>query len=153
MAIVTGRPTSFSSQNRGASRPAVVRSITGSLAGESTTRTVAQFPASLGFACGAFDSLLVGIELGSGSGDVTLEPLVLDADGALWLQIYAGAASGLTLIAAPARVVTPAIAPGRLVEVPVWGQKVLFRVDAVTGTLTDLQVIAYPGRPRLGTIY
>lgn len=152
MPITADRPQSFASANRGASRPSVVRSITGALAAESTTRTVAQFPVALGFGCGGLESLLVGIEIGSGSGTVTLEPLILDAAGALWLQVYAGAAPGITLVAAPARLVTPALSPGQLVEVPVWGQKVLFRVDATTGSPVDLQVIAFPGR-RLGGGY
>ncbi len=151
MAIVANRPTSFKVEDRNAFKPVVVRSITGSIAAESTTRTVAQFPvATHGFNFARFDSVLIGIEMGSGTGTVTLEPLVLDADGGLWMQMFAGAAPGLTLIATPARVVTPALNVGTFVEVPVWGQKVLFRVDAVSASPTNLQVIALPAKLRIG---
>jgi hypothetical protein len=150
MAFVTGRPASFNLKNRGASTPTVVRSISGAIAAESTTRTVAQFAATLGCKCCGFDSLLIGIELGTGSGGVTIEPLILDASGALWLQQFAGAAPGITLVSAPAVVVTPSMTAGKLYEVPVWGQTVLFRVSAADSNLADLNVIAYPGRARVG---
>jgi hypothetical protein len=140
MAIVANRPTSFSVLNRGASTPAVIRHVDGAIAAESTTRTVEQFPTALGVRCGGLDTLLVGIELGTGSGGVTLEPLILDGAGELWLQQWSGGA----------RVVTPSIVPGRLYEVEVWGQAVLFRVDAADADLEDLNVIAFPGRARVG---
>ena len=151
MAIVAGRPTAFLAlANRQKSKPVVVRAVTANpIVADSATRTVAVLGAT-GFIATECDTLWVGIEVTSGAGTVTLEPLILDADGALWMQILMGAMPGITDIAAPAAFKTPAMSPGQLIEVPVLGQTVFFRIDAVGGSPVNLQVLAYPGRPRLG---
>ena len=150
MAIVAGRPTGIADSM---TSPAVLRSITGSVSAESTTRTVATLATTL--ACNGFrglDTVLLGVEFGTAGANstITIEPLILDALGAVWMQIMLGAQEGTTAIGAPAAVVTPAMSAGQLYEVPVLGAKtVLFRVHAVGGdAITNLAILGYPGRLR-----
>jgi hypothetical protein len=147
MALTARTLTSFSSLAK--SKAAVARRIEGALAAESTTRTIAQFPVVQAFNASGFDTVLLSIEFGSGSGTATIEPLLLDEDGGVWLQQLTGAPDGVTPTAELEPCVTPALAPGQLVEVPVWGRPaVLFRVEAVSGAPVDLHVLVFPGRPR-----
>jgi hypothetical protein len=152
MAIVANRPTGILIGDA-MSSPAVLRSITGAVAAESTTRTIAQFAVTLGTkGCRGLDTVLLAVEFGEAGANstVTIEPLILDTLGSLWMQIMLGAAEGITPIGAPAAVVTPAMSVGQLYEVPVLGATtILFRVHAVGGdAITNLAILGYPGRLR-----
>lgn len=107
-------------------------------------------PATAAFNAGTLDTLLVGVEFQSniGSDGVTIEPLILDSEALIWRRMKVGAAPGITPIAAPA---APQIAliPGELVEVPVFGAVVFFKIVAITGAPTGAgQLVARPGRTR-----
>jgi hypothetical protein len=150
MAITTGRPATLSVKTR--NKFAQARLISGVIAGESSTRTVAQFPVTQACSAVGYDSLLVGVEYGSGSGTVVLEPLYLDVDAGVWMQFLAGAPAGVVAYAAPAVHLTPSLSPGQLVHIPTWGRpSVLFRVNSVGGgPPTDLAIIYAGGYVRTG---
>lgn len=107
-------------------------------------------PLTGGFNAGTLDSILLGVEFQGGvaSDGVTIEPLILDNEALIWRRIKVGSMAGITPVAAPA---APQIAiiPGELVEVPVFGAVVFFKIVAITGTPTGAgQLIARPGRTR-----
>lgn len=139
MSLASGRPTGFTERTLRDARPTLVRSIEGTIAAESTTLSLANYPASLAVDFWGFRTVLLAVEFGTydPGDDVTLEALFLDAQsGAEFPWLVLASDAGRTI----------AMAPGTLVEVPVWGRKAAFRVHAQTGDPEDLQVIAYPGQ-------
>jgi len=106
--------------------------------------------ASAGFNAGMFDTLLLGVEFENGiaTDGITVEPLILDDEALIWRRMKIGSAPGISPVATPTAPQI-AIVPGELVEVPVFGQVVYFKIVAVTGTATGGgQIIGRPGRTR-----
>lgn len=100
-----------------------------------------------GFNAGTLDSVLVGVEFETPSGAsdaVTVEPLILDSEAAVWRRIKAGEAVG----ASPGYFQV-AVKQGELVEVPVFGAVVFFKIVGVAGTPAGAgALVARPGRTR-----
>ena len=69
----------------------------------------------------------------SGGGSVVLRPMVLDQEAAVWLDL------------APCGLLSPTLSEGFLWEVTTFERTVLFVVDSVTGTVTDLEILIAPG--------
>lgn len=103
-----------------------------------------------GFNAGTLDTLLIGVEFKTAlsTDGVTIEPLILDNEAMVWRRMKVGSSPGITPVAAPAAPQLT-IVSGELVEVPVYGAIVFFKIVEVVGTPTGGgQLVARPGRTR-----
>ena len=89
-------------------------------------------------ATGPSNSVLVTVAFGSGAGSVVLRPMVLDQEGAVWLNIYDPTTN--------TRLVSPPLDGSFVWEVTTFERTVLFVVDVLTGAPSDLEILIAPGR-------
>jgi predicted ester cyclase len=143
MALTPNRLIGFSDTSQRNHRAVLVRSVSGNIVAEESAFTLANYAASLGFNFVGFETALIGVEfgtVGSASDTVTLETMFYDFDG--------GAVTGGIAWHYPAGDTgkLPALKQGVVAEIPVLGRNVWFRVHAKSGTLTNMQIIAWPGK-------
>lgn len=112
--------------------------------------TDANYPAASGICCKGFDTIYVGVEfVGGATPTATFEILQRDpdaADGLRWKTMLVGANAGITAIAAPTSLATPALDGTAMAELRVDGRQLVYiRCKAVTGAPTSFSVLATGG--------
>lgn len=93
------------------------------------------------------ESLLIGASF-DGTGSVRIVPRMPDEEMDLWIPFVDNLG---TRIQSP--VLESMKADGGVWEFWNFGNRVYFFVSAVTGTVTDLEIVVRPGRPRVGAFY
>lgn len=145
------RPTGFVDGTSFKTTFTAARTIPGVIVADNASLVDTNFPTTLGFDCGGYDTVLVAAEITAGaSPTATIEALIRDddaPDGSRWKRLFLGAPPGVTLGAAAGQT-TSALGPNDVFELRVFGNpSVLFRVTAVTnaGSTNGLVILVKPG--------
>lgn len=130
------------------------RTISGVIAAESATLSLANFPLAQALDCYGYETIFVGVEITAGTNPTaTIEVLAYDPDGVasqVWKKLLVGSPPGVTAASAASQK-TSALDGTSLCEVRVCGRKqIMLRVDAVTNATntTAMTILAMPGARR-----
>lgn len=126
--------------------PTLVRAVDGAASADSAPFTGVSFPtATYGFACDRYDTILVGAKF-AGSGTVKIAPMVYDPSTDLWMDLnLSGTAQESIALDGSGAVMVPLTVYG-------W-HAVFFRISAVTGSPSNVEVFARPAAGRVNAFF
>lgn len=123
----------------------LIREVTGAVSADAASSglfTASDYPASqFGFSCDRYDTVFIGAKF-TGSGSITVAPMLLDPDAQVWVDLHLSA--GLVQTSEPL--------DGKgnfLTQLNVLGtHAVFFRIANVIGSVSDLEIFGRPGGGR-----